>query len=238
MLVMVASETNRYNTEKTGQSVNTTAKELEQVLGMYLLMGLSQMPSVRAFWETETYYAPVADVMSRNRFEKLLTMLHFQDNNVPEQVKRDKAWKIRPWLTALKERCLQMPPEECHAIDEMMVPFKGRSHMKVYMPVKPKKWGFKMWGRAGVSGYLYDFDLHTGAADKSLVSELGVTGDLVMQLASTLPSGVNHKLFADNYFTSLPVVEELQARGIQFLGTVKRKPTEGLRNERRENPQK
>ena len=221
MLVMVASETNRYSTEKTGQSVNTTAKELEQVLGMYLLMGLSQMPSVRAFWETETYYAPVADVMSRNRFEKLLTMLHFQDNNVPEQVKRDKAWKIRPWLTALKERCLLTPPEECHAIDEMMVPFKGRSHMKVYMPAKPRKWGFKMWGRAGVSGYLYDFDLHTGAADKSLVSELGVTGDLVMQLASTLPSGVNHKLFADNYFTSLPVVEELQARGIQFLGTVR-----------------
>ena len=221
MLAMVATETNRYSVEKTGQSVNTTAKELEQVLGMYLLMGLSQMPSVRAYWEAETYYAPVADVMSRNRFEKLLTSLHFQDNNASEDVKRDKAWKIRPWLSSLRERCLQTPPEECHAIDEMMVAFKGRSHMKVYMPAKPKKWGFKMWGRAGVSGFLYDFDLHTGAADKSLVTELGVTGDLVMQLASTLPSGVNHKLFADNYFTSIPVVEELQARGIQYLGTVR-----------------
>lgn len=53
------------------------------------------------------------------------------------------------------------------------------------------------------------------------VSELGVTGDLVMQLASTLPFGVNHKLFADNYFSSIPIVQELQARGIQYLGTVR-----------------
>ena len=188
---------------------------------MYLLMGLAQMPSVRAYWETETFYAPVANVMTRNRFEKLLTSLHFQDNNVPEDVKRDKAWKIRPWLSTLRERCLMTPPEECHAIDEIMVAFKGRSYLKVYMPAKPKKWGFKMWGRAGVSGFLYDFDLHTGVADKSLVSELGVTGDLVMRLASTLPSGVNHKLFANNYFSSVPVAEELQGRGIQYLGTVR-----------------
>ena len=221
MLTMVASETNRYSVEKTGQSVNTNVKELEQVLGMYLLMGLSQMPSVRAYWEAETYYAPIADIMPRNRFEKLLTMLHFQDNSATEEMKKDKAWKIRPWLSALRSQCLQTPPEECHSIDEIMVAFKGRSHMKVYMPGKPKKWGFKMWGRAGVSGFLYDFDLHTGAADKSLVSELGVTGDLVMQLASTLPSEENHKLFADNYFTSIPVVEELQSRGIQYLGTVR-----------------
>ena len=191
MLEAVASETNRYSVEKTGQSINTSAKELQQVLGMYLLMGLTQMPSVRAFWETETYYAPVADIMSRNRFEKLVSVLHFQDNDASEDIKRDKAWKVRPWLDALREQCLQTPPEECHAIDEMMVAFKGRSYMKVYMPSKPKKWGFKMWGRAGASGFLYDFDLHTGAADKSLVSELGVTGDLVMKLANTLhPAGI------------------------------------------------
>ncbi|KAI9538525.1 hypothetical protein NQZ68_014286 [Dissostichus eleginoides] len=32
-------------------------------------------------------------------------------------------------------------------------------------------------------------------------SELGLSGDVVMKLASTLPEGQNYKIYADNYFT-------------------------------------
>jgi hypothetical protein len=45
-------------------------------------------------------------------------------------------------------------------IDEMMVPFKGRHGAKQYMPKKPCKWGYKFWCRAGMSGYVYDFEIH------------------------------------------------------------------------------
>lgn len=36
-------------------------------------------------------------------------------------------------------------PDEHIAIDEMIIPFKGRSGLKQYMKAKPKKWGFKVW---------------------------------------------------------------------------------------------
>ena len=60
--------------------MNTSLKEIEQVLGMYFRMGLVQMSGVRKYWESEVRYGPVADVMSRNRFSLLLSVMHFVDN--------------------------------------------------------------------------------------------------------------------------------------------------------------
>uniref|UniRef100_A0A3B4X7W6 PiggyBac transposable element-derived protein domain-containing protein n=1 Tax=Seriola lalandi dorsalis TaxID=1841481 RepID=A0A3B4X7W6_SERLL len=223
MLQETADQTNLYSVQKDGKSVNTNAKEIEQVLGMYMHMGLVQMPNVRAYWEMETKHPAVCDVMSRDRLLKLLTLIHFQDNfSVSDDAKKDKLWKLRPWLQKLREQFLCIPPEECHAVDEMMVSFKGKSHLCVYMPAKPHKWGFKMWSRAGQSGFLYDFDVCQGAEnpDKEK-SDVGVTGDVVLKMTSTLPNGENHKVFADNYFTSVPLLEHLNGRGIHYIGTVR-----------------
>lgn len=74
MILEIAQQTNVYSVQKLGTSVNTTPKEIEQVLGMYMHMGLVQMPNVRAFWEMETKYPKVCDVMSRERFLKFLTL--------------------------------------------------------------------------------------------------------------------------------------------------------------------
>uniref|UniRef100_A0A3Q3E559 PiggyBac transposable element-derived protein domain-containing protein n=1 Tax=Labrus bergylta TaxID=56723 RepID=A0A3Q3E559_9LABR len=223
MLEETAEQTNLYSVQKEGKSVNTTAKEIEQVLGMYIHMGLVQMSSVRAYWEMETRLPAVCHVMSRDRFLKLLTVIHFQDNlSVSDDAKKDKLWKLRPWLQKLGEQFLCIPPEESHAVDEIMVPFKGKSHLRVYMPAKPHKWGFKMWGRAGQSGFLYDFDICQGAENPDREkSEVGVTGEAVLKMTSTLPAGKNHKVFADNYFTSVPLVQHLKERGIHYVGTIR-----------------
>ena len=73
MLQEIAEETNLYNLQKNGKSVNPNAQEIEQILGMYMHMGLVQMPNVRAYWEMEIRYPAVCDVMSRGRFLNLLT---------------------------------------------------------------------------------------------------------------------------------------------------------------------
>ena len=66
---------------------------------MYFNMGLVEMNAVRMYWEKETRYPPVADVMSRNRFQLILSMIHFVDNeSVADVTKKDRLWKIRPFL--------------------------------------------------------------------------------------------------------------------------------------------
>ena len=52
-------------------------------------------------------------------------------------------WKLRPWPDAVKTQLLQISPEENHAVDEIMVSFKGKSSIKQYIRGKLNPWGFK-----------------------------------------------------------------------------------------------
>lgn len=67
---------------------------------------------------------------------------------------------------------------------------------------------------------LYDFDVYQGNAAKTR-SEFGLSADVVLKLASTLPAGHNYKIFADNFFTSVILIERLLMRGIHYTGTVR-----------------
>ncbi|KAJ3582520.1 hypothetical protein NHX12_000523 [Muraenolepis orangiensis] len=179
MVEALAQNTNEYSFQERGTSVNTTAKEIEKMLGMYLKMGLVQMAGTRMYWETETRYSPVADVMPRNRFQSLLTSLHFVNNmTVSETEKKDKLWKLRLWLDSFREKCLQVVPEEHNSVDEMMIPFKGKfSSIKQYMRGKLNPWGFKVWVRTGISGMMCDFDVYQGSVNGIRAkSELGLSG--------------------------------------------------------------
>ncbi|XP_010789626.1 piggyBac transposable element-derived protein 3-like [Notothenia coriiceps] len=101
MLVAMMEQTNLYSvqTSATHKNVQTSVKELEILIGMYLRMGLCQLPGNRVYWENDTRIGMVADNMSRDRFQTLLTSLHFTDNEAPSnRQKGDKCWKIRPWL--------------------------------------------------------------------------------------------------------------------------------------------
>ena len=41
------------------------------------------------------------------------------------------------------------------------MPYKGKtSPSRQYLPAKPKKFGFKIWGRCGSAGILYDFEVY------------------------------------------------------------------------------
>ena len=224
MLSNLAENTNIYAMQKSGKELGVTAKELQQVIGMFFRMGLTKMPCSRMYWEKDTRYEQVADIMSRNRFLEILAHLHFVDNltATEEQKKSDKLWKIRPWLTKFRENCLKLLPEEFNSIDEQMVPFKGKfSGIKQYMRNKPRKWGFKIWCRCGISGQLYDFDIYQGSGPEAVEQSIGLSGDVVVKLCSTLPEGKNYKAIADNFFTSMPLILKLKERGIYFLGTVR-----------------
>lgn len=76
---------------KNGTSLTINAPEIAHILGMYMHTGLVQMPNVRAYWEMETRYPAVCDVMSRDQFLDLPTLIHFQDNvSVSEDAKKIK----------------------------------------------------------------------------------------------------------------------------------------------------
>ncbi|XP_036412767.1 piggyBac transposable element-derived protein 3-like [Colossoma macropomum] len=223
MLQLLMEQTNLYSVQKSEshRNVNTTVKELEILIGLYLRMGLCQLPGNRAYWENDTRCPMVADNMSRNRFQTLLSCLHFTDNtDLSNRQEEDKCWKIRPWLNMFRRQCLDITPEEHNSIDEQMVPFRGTySPIRQYVKGKPHPWGLKIWGRCSSSGILCDFVVYQGGTGKKTL--LGMGGDVVVKLCETLPSNQNYKVFADNFFSSAPLVLKLLQREIYFVGTLR-----------------
>ena len=64
-----------------------------------------------------------------------------------------------------------------------MVPFKGRSTLKQYMPMKPVKRGFKAWMLADShTGYVSGFEIYTGKKGDTVEKGLGAS------VVKTLPT--------------------------------------------------
>lgn len=56
-----------------------------------------------------------------------------------------------------------MQPTQPNSIDEAMIPFKGRTSLKQYIPNKPIKRGIKVWVRADAeNGYVCQFEVYVG----------------------------------------------------------------------------
>ncbi|XP_067949712.1 piggyBac transposable element-derived protein 2-like [Watersipora subatra] len=145
MIENIVNQTNVYSVQKNGVSINTTSKEIEQVLGMYFYMGLVRMDGVRQYWAANTRYDPVASVMSRNRFQQILRTLHFVDNMAVSDCtkKKDRLWKLRSWLHKMRENSLKLTPSEHCSINEMMCAYRGKTtSMRQYIKGKPHPWGF------------------------------------------------------------------------------------------------
>lgn len=134
----------------------------------------------------------------------------------------DKLFKIRPFIDAVKANFLKIEPEPEQSIDEIMVPTKARCNIRQYNPNKPHKFGIKITGRAGKSGFLHDFEVYEGKTCHGSASTWGVSGDIVLKLVSTLEQHKHFRVFADNWFSSYAVVKELQQRGFEYTGTIRK----------------
>lgn len=202
--------------------IPTNKTEVNTFLGINLLMGIKHSPSYKDYWSSapELNDPFISHLMNQKRFGWLLSHLHVNDNSAMparSSPNYDKLFKIRPMIDALSgtfERCLL--PNQQLAVDESMIKFKGRSSLKQYMPKKPVKRGYKMWVLADRSGYCLKFDLYTGKTD---TQEKSLGSRVINQLTSHL-RGKGHILYFDNFFNSVPLMEELKRNDIHAVGTV------------------
>lgn len=106
----------------------------------------------------------ISESITRNRFEEILQHLHYNDNFQDvnrEHPDRNRLFKIQPLPDNFREAFqLTVHPETHMSIDEIMVPFKGKHSIKVYMPKKPIKWGDKLSCRTPKFGVDTDLRIH------------------------------------------------------------------------------
>jgi hypothetical protein len=83
----------------------------------------------------------------------------------PALDKSDKLWKIRRFMDLLLHQFQALYEVNGFvSVDESMVKYKGRLAFRQYLPMKPVKWGIKVWVMAeSNTGYVNNFQVYTGA---------------------------------------------------------------------------
>ncbi|CAF1429375.1 unnamed protein product [Adineta ricciae] len=208
-IVLLSDQSNLYSVQlDPNKPLGISQHEMEHFIGILIMTGVYSFPTPRFFWMNTTRIESIASVISRDRFLQIRKNLDVIDNSNQLFVgdpNFDRAHKVRPLLNIVKENFRKIPKEEKLSADEQIIPFKGRSIMKQHMPLKPNRWGYKMFVLAGgESGICYDFVFYT------------------------VPRGINHKLYCDNFYTTIALQVELFKLGIFTVGTVRSNRLSGL----------
>lgn len=225
----ICDETYKYGLQNSfSNPLKLSIDDLQKYIGVLVLMSIVNISNVRKYWAPYVGNQVIKDTMSLNIFEKIRSNLHFNDNTLETHgPNRDRTHKIRPIIETLKNSFSRVALEEHLAVDEQMCSTKARSSVKVYMPNKPHKWGYKLFVLSGASGFAYNFELFTGQENNSELRninepDLGSSANVVVRLARIIPKLKNYKLFFDNYYTTLPLLVYLKKENILSLGTVRR----------------
>lgn len=211
---------------------NTDEKELIVFTAITMLMGHVKKNLISEYWSTNPLIStPIfSNVMSRNRYQILLRMLHFSDNNTITP--GDRLYKIRPILEALMKKFSERyVPFEKLAIDETLFLFKGRLVFRQYIPSKRARFGIKLFVIADCeTGFVLHVIPYVGGSTELKFEDkqasIGITGRVVMTLMEPHLEKC-HKLFIDNWYMSPALSELLYEKRTNVCGTV-RKNRKGL----------
>ncbi|KAH8040956.1 hypothetical protein HPB51_013238 [Rhipicephalus microplus] len=204
----ICEQSSLYSAQRNPNKVaSMTVNDLEQFIGTVLTMSLMKLPQTRMHWSQRFRVSQVADTMTR-----------------------DRLYKVRPLLDHLVAKCREIPKSQKLCVDEQLVPFKGRSSLKQYLPNKPKKWGYKLFVFCEERGIMYNFKVYTGKIlPRQGFPDIGASGNIVLQMASIVPRGLDYILYFDNLFCGVDLQVVLKKVGISSVGTVREARLKGCK---------
>ena len=177
---LIAEETNRYATDYLEGHPNLPrfsdlrwspidVTELENFLGLCLLVGIVKKPRYSDYWATEPlmYTHIFSTIFKRARFQLIMHFLHFNNNNNEpnhNDPDHDRMFKIRPLIDHFNDTFqAAIQPEQEIALDESLLLFKGKLHFKQYIPAKRSRFGIKIFQVCeSKTGYSYKFLVYQG----------------------------------------------------------------------------
>ena len=228
----IADETNRYaeqEQEKKNSSDakwrSTSAEEIQAYIAIHIVMGIVVAPNQEMYFSKDDLFRPtgIHERISRDRLRKLNQYFHVADtsNNPPKPLPgHDRIAHVRPIMEVIldKIKSSYVPHREV-SIDEAMIAYTGRLDFKQYVPMKPTRRGIKVWMRADPhNGFVNDFQVYTGKEGN--IPEKGLGERVVKDLTKDI-WGKYHHVYCDNYFTSIPLFEDLFANRTYACGTIR-----------------
>ncbi|XP_032589372.2 piggyBac transposable element-derived protein 3-like [Drosophila mojavensis] len=224
---MIVEETMRAAlVENISTRFQMNIEDVHHYIGILIYMSIYRYPSMRSYWGRNAFL-PIASSMNRTKFETIKQHLSLRDES--QRIKKgqpgyDPLFRTRRLVDYLNTRFDSVPKQPRLCVDEQMCSTKMKHHLRQYMPNKPYKWGIKLFVLCDSYGYAYRFEIYSGAGDNIVLPghpDLGASANIVVRLTKTVQSFKHHIVYFDNFYTSLPLMVYLRAKGIYSLGTVR-----------------
>lgn len=205
---------------------NITVAELRSFLGLCIIMGQVQMPSIKNYWSQQMIYKhPIfSKVMGRNRFEMILRCLCFYEANEDQQNRLHKINNVLSHLLKNFQNIYYPGPKL--SIDEALLLWRGRLYFRQYIPNKAAKYGIKLYEVCTPDGYVLNMIIYSGKG--TVTSEEHGHAFSVVQELLTPYIGKGHTVYIDNFYSSVSLAKYLIQKNTHVVGT--------LRSNRKGNP--
>ena len=115
--------------------------------------------------------------------------------------------------------CFALPSDI--TIDETMIKYYVKHGTKQFIRGKPIRFGFKLYLLASPAGYLYHAEPYCGSDTQLSEVSFGLGRNAVLSLVQACHVPAGSKLYFDNWFTSLSLLDKLRADGIGGTGTIR-----------------
>jgi Transposase IS4 len=208
--------------------IDVSVPEMKAYVGVVLNMAMNDKPQIFDYFSKSfTKHMPFfCEVFTRTRFLQIHWMLHLSPVTVGRQTRASKVQNVSEYI---QSKCQELfVPHRDIAIDESTIGFKGRVAFKMYNPLKPTKWGLRVFVLAdSITGFISVFEPYFGkeTTDSLVRPELPFATRIVVHLLDKLLSksnGTGYHLFTDRYYTSPQLAHEALEMNIHTTGTVQK----------------
>lgn len=199
-----------------------TSNNLRLTHAIMYMTGYITPSNGRMFWEEreDTRNLLVKKYMSGKIFTMLISNTYFVETATPDPA--DRFWKVRPLFVHLNQSAKKWvrQPERV-SVDEGMVKYFGPHPLKQYMKGKPHRFGYKIWVLASAEGELLACQPYAGASTHIPDYGLGQGPNVVLGLAEQFELSPGTKVYVDNLFTSLDLLDHMGSRQLGITGTLR-----------------
>ena len=211
----------------------TNCGEIMVFISIYLLMALVHLPAQKYYWQLDKFAKWIRlpnfrEKMTYTRWKQLKQVMRFEiyDTYDEDMKAEDKAWKIRRIFTLLQFafRGIMTVAGEHLSADEAMVRCCSRFPLRRLCPNKPIKVGAKFYV---LVCYATKICINITLCDGIVNSEnskdysWGAAGRRIMELVEFVKNRY-HRLYTDNYYTSIALAQELRRCSIYLCGTIRK----------------
>ncbi|KAJ8941499.1 hypothetical protein NQ314_010383 [Rhamnusium bicolor] len=169
--------------------------------------------------------------MSTKRFAVLLACLRFDTHEERMlRVKIDPAAAISHIFEKFNQNSQSTYSLGANVtVDEILVGFRGRYKFKMYLPSKPVKYGLKIQCLVDArTHYIYNTYIYCGKGTDSLKDvtdeekRFSIPTQAVIRLCKPI-FGSNRNITADNWYSSIELIDSLFKNKLTYVGTMKKK---------------